>query len=133
MKIQTTSAQRGWLVIEANHTPEEVTEYVENMSTDEIRRMAIVYEDCTVNINGLVVAVPDLINRETVAYSGKDVWAYEYFPDRGKVEIQYYSHPLDDPEPNSIVDASEFSEFIEGLVEEWKEKMLERLARNAIV
>ena len=127
MKITTSENIRDWYVRREEHTPEEVIEYVENMTRDEIKRLTIVYEDNLIAINGLPVNVPGIRDKEQSNYNGEIVWAYEYFKDRELVEVQYHSHPLDAPKKNDVISAEEFSEFIEEVIELWRVDLLKLL------
>lgn len=133
MAIVTTSSNlRDWNVNPNNHTTEEIIDYITNFTVDDINRLTIVFEDNMVAINGLPITVPGMRNQTQATYNDTLVWAYEYFRDREKVEIQYLTHPLDVPMQNSLVDASEFTDFIAETVSSWKVKLLETLEAPAI-
>ena len=127
MKIKTSNNLREWNVKTENHTVEEVIEYVKGVTKDEIRRLTIVYEDNLIAINGLPINAPEIRDGDQSTYNEELVWAYEYFQDRGLVEVQYHCHPLDERKPNEVVQATEFSEFIDDVIEIWRVNLLKLL------
>lgn len=131
MKIKTSNNLREWNVKTENHTIDEVIEYVEGVTRDEVRRLTIVYEDNLIAVNGLPISVPGVRDQKESTHDDELVWAYEYFKDRELVEIQYHCHPLDDRKPNITVPAEEFNELIEDVIKLWRVELLKLLEKEA--
>lgn len=139
MKIRSVITEEPitWIINTDEFTLEEKQEYIESVSFgSDIKILTSITTDHNIVVNGIGTQLPTADYKSMIgAYSHNDgdpVSCFNYFPDRGLVEAEYFNHPLDSAIPNTFHDDAEFITLIETMFNAWKIKTIEDIADMVI-